>query len=216
MPSRRRKFSIALSKSSNALGAEKVEQRPPCSSSITGVSLKCGSTPGSIWVHLPQIADHLKVPAVPDQRTPGNDCDLHSDLLRSRFCFDLGSVVCSGWCRLPSAFQHFSAGGEVPIFAGVPRLPSVFQHFNVGGLASRISYATAPPIALASGGVARNAPASAASEMEHWGKIDLTTNHGEFQVATERDTMRHLSSSAQKAKRFSTGPKPSWYGGTGR
>ena len=56
----------------------------------------------------------------------------------------------------------------------------------------------------------------AASAMEHWGTIDLTTNHGDFKVATERDTMRHLSSSAQKAKRFSTGAKPSWYGGSGR
>jgi hypothetical protein len=53
---------------------------------------------------------------------------------------------------------------------------------------------------LAAGGSA--GPAGAASEMQHWGKIDLTTNHGTVQVATERDTMRHLSSSAQRAKRF--------------
>jgi hypothetical protein len=98
---------------------------------------------------------------------------------------------------------NYSGGGLV----------GAIQHFNTGGLASRISRATAPPIMLAGGGIA--APAAAASEMSHWGTVDLRHESGNFKVATERDTMRHLSANAQRAKRFSTGSKPSWYGGGG-
>jgi len=98
---------------------------------------------------------------------------------------------------------------------GGVRLPRMFQHFNVGGLAARASRATEPVIGFASGGVARDAPGMTKSEMEHWGTIDMRTDHGDVKVATERDTMRHLGSVAQRAKRFSTGSKPSWYGGAG-
>jgi hypothetical protein len=93
------------------------------------------------------------------------------------------------------------------------RVPAIFQNFNLGGLALRIAHATPPPTMLASGGAARSAPAPAESKMDHWGTIDMRTNHGDFKAATQRDTMRHLSSSAQSAKRFSTGGKPGWYGG---
>src|SRR4051794_2808322 len=37
-----------------------------------------------------KIADHFKVPAVPDQRTPSNDCDLHF------VCFPRASVSAFG------------------------------------------------------------------------------------------------------------------------
>jgi hypothetical protein len=96
------------------------------------------------------------------------------------------------------------------------RVPKIFQHFNAGGLATRIAHSSAPIVGFASGGVARTAPAAAASEIPHLGKVDLTTNHGTFQMYGEKDTMNHISARAQAAKRYSTGTKPGWYGGGGR
>jgi len=102
--------------------------------------------------------------------------------------------------------KRFAEGGLVG------SAPSVLQHFNLGGLASRISRSTAPVVGFASGGVARSAPSAVSDSMEHWGTVDLRHESGDFKVATERDTMRHLSANAQRAKRFSTGRKPNWYG----
>jgi hypothetical protein len=46
--------------------------------------------------------------------------------------------------------------------------------------------------------------------------VDLRTDHGTFRMMSPEETVGRLSSAAQKAKRYSTGPKPSWYGGVGR
>jgi hypothetical protein len=136
---------------------------------------------------------------------------LHYDEWNAAPAIDYGTSAGTGHTKggLIGVLQRFAGGGLV---TNNRMSSSALQNFNTGGLAMRLARATAPPQAFAAGGSAHSAPA-AAPEMQHWGKIDLTTNHGEFKVATERDTMRHLSSSAQRAKRFSTGNKPGWYGG---
>jgi hypothetical protein len=59
-----------------------------------------------------------------------------------------------------------------------------------------------------------NSRGDSASAGHH--SVDLRTDHGTFRMMAPEDTMRHLGAAAQKAKRYSTGPKPSWYGGGGR
>jgi hypothetical protein len=50
-------------------------------------------------------------------------------------------------------------------------------------------------------------------DLPHHGTTDLRTDHGDHRVIAHEDTLRNLTRAAQSAKRFSTGTKPSWYGG---
>lgn len=105
----------------------------------------------------------------------------------------------------------FALGGLFTQVIHEKRLPG----FALGGMFSGMRSgmaAAAPSLGIARGDVGRG-PASAASQMEHWGTVDLRHEGGDSKIATERDTMRHLSAVAQRSKRFSTGTKPAWYGG---
>ncbi|MGY3691628.1 hypothetical protein ACVIGA_001708 [Bradyrhizobium sp. USDA 3240] len=84
-----------------------------------------------------------------------------------------------------------------------------FLHFAVGGPVGLMGHIGMPSISATP-----VASSSSGGTGQHLGTVDLRTNYGDFKVATEHDTMRHLSCAAQKAKRYSTGTKPSWYGGT--
>lgn len=95
---------------------------------------------------------------------------------------------------------------QLPKFATGGLFSGMLGGMRSGVAASAPSHGSAP-------GTSASAPAAAASKMEHWGTVDWRTDHGTHRVATERDTMRHLSSSAKSAKRYSTGSKPGWYGG---
>jgi hypothetical protein len=115
--------------------------------------------------------------------------------------------------------KHFAAGGLVGgASSGPSRLASIIKGFANGGIIDIPHFAVGgmPDIPTADLSKSSAFDKPAASAMEHWGTIDMRSDHGDFKVATERDTMRHLSSSAQKAKRFSTGPKPGWFGGNAR
>lgn len=91
--------------------------------------------------------------------------------------------------------------------------------FATGGLFSgmlsgmRSGTAASAPSHGGASSSASSAPGGAASQMQHWGTVDWRTDAGTYKVATQRDTMRHLSSAAKSAKRYSTGQKPGWYGG---
>ncbi|MGY3490206.1 hypothetical protein ACVW1C_008089 [Bradyrhizobium sp. USDA 4011] len=82
-------------------------------------------------------------------------------------------------------------------------------HFAVGGPVGIMGNVGLPSISGAT-----VASSSAGGAGQHFGTVDLRTDHGDFKVTTERDTMRHLNSAAQKAKRYTTGTKPGWYGGS--
>jgi hypothetical protein len=154
--------------------------------------------PGSPILNDPRIKAAIERSKA-DMDDKSSDTKSGSDFTRffggSQGNFAKGGLVGDAPSRLSSIIRSFSNGGIVDI-------PSI------GGILPAMSM---PDL---SDSTAFGKPAS--SGMEDWGKLDLTTDHGTFKVATERDTMRHLSSAANKAKRFSTGPKPSWYGGSGR
>jgi len=88
--------------------------------------------------------------------------------------------------------------------------------FSVGGLFKNFARAMAPALPSFAGGGHVQVASHALGDLSNFGTVDLRTNHGEHQVITQRDTMRHLSSAAASAKSFSTGPKPGWYGGAAR
>ena len=109
--------------------------------------------------------------------------------------------------------RHFATGGSVrssSSFAarldemGLSRIE--IPHLAFGGMPE------IPDMGIGAGPVKTSG--SSGLDLPHYGTMDLRTDHGDHRVIAHEDTMRSLGAAAQRAKRFSTGAKPSWYGGS--
>ncbi len=99
--------------------------------------------------------------------------------------------------RLQHVISRFASGGKVSI-----------PHFDLG-----LPDLQSPAIDASSALNASSSNGNAAAAGHH--TVDLRTDHGDFRMMSPEETVGKLNRAAQAAKRYSTGQKPSWYGGGG-
>jgi hypothetical protein len=98
--------------------------------------------------------------------------------------------------RLRSIINGFANGGIIDV-----------PHLAIGGMPD-LSGPTFPE----NSSVFNNGPKGDSAGAPHH-TVDLRTDHGTFKMMSPEQTVKQLKAAAGNARKFSTGSKPSWYGG---